>query len=78
MLADGLNKGAISRKPLMKALVEGVWKVIHPLVKKLSKGLVINETLDDEEIFAKQLAKLNLDDDDEDVSDRLARLKVGN
>ena len=48
MLADGLNKGAISRKPLLQALKEGVWRVVHPLVKKLSKQVIINEALDDE------------------------------
>ena len=53
MLADGLNKGAISRKPLMRAMVEGGWKVLHPLVKRLSKSVVINEALDDEEIAAR-------------------------
>ena len=51
MLADGLNKGAISRKPLMQALMQGIWRVIHPLVHKLSRKVIINEALDDDQMF---------------------------
>ena len=51
MLADGLNKGAISRKPLMQALVQGIWRVIHPLVLRLSRNVTIHEMNDDEETF---------------------------
>ena len=39
MLADGLNKGAVSRKALLTALTKGIWHVIHPSVNILSKGL---------------------------------------
>ena len=34
MLADGLNKGAVSRKALLKALTQGVWIVVHPTEHK--------------------------------------------
>ena len=51
MLADGLGKGAISRKPLVQALIQGFWRVIHPLVSKLSRKVIINEALDDDQLF---------------------------
>ena len=43
MLADGLNKGAISRKALLKALTQGEWIVIHPTVHTVSRKLTIKE-----------------------------------
>ena len=40
MLADGLNKGAVSRKALLIALIialmKGVWQVARETVSKLS------------------------------------------
>ena len=33
MLADGLNKGLISRKALLEVPASGVWKLIHPALK---------------------------------------------
>ena len=46
MLADGLNKGAVSRRALVKALTQGVWNVEHPTVHKLSKGMILAEQTD--------------------------------
>ena len=51
MLADGLNKGAISRKPLFLALAQGIWTVKHKCVKQQSLGLRLVELQDDEECF---------------------------
>ena len=51
MLADGLNKGAVSRKALLKALLQGEWKVEHSPVMKLSRNVKIEELLDDETVF---------------------------
>ena len=66
MLADGLNKGAISRKPIMQAMCEGIWKVIHPLVSRFSNKIVIKESLDDDELFAQ--AQKALDTSSKDTS----------
>ena len=65
MLADGLNKGAVSRKALMQALVDGTWQVVHPLVKKLSSKTIINESLDDELVISEQMKAMKLDDENE-------------
>ena len=42
MFADGLNKGAISRKALLTALTQGVWKVVHPIDSQLTRGVLHN------------------------------------
>ena len=47
MLADGLNKGAISRRALLTALTKGTWLVEHPTVSAWSKGLTYNDFADD-------------------------------
>ena len=51
MLADGLNKGAIRREAILKALIQGVWPVQHKCEKRESKNMQLQELLDDETIF---------------------------
>ena len=51
MLADGLNKGAITRKPQMQSLVEGIWKVLHPFISRFLKAHEVPEFEDDEPDF---------------------------
>ena len=41
MLADGLNKGAASRKALLTALMKGVWHVAHETERKLSRFIIL-------------------------------------
>ncbi len=43
----------------MKSLVEGVWRVLHPLVKKLSRKTTINETIDEETELARKMHDLS-------------------
>ena len=43
MLADGFNKGGVSRKALLIALMKGVWQVAHETVSKLSRGVILSE-----------------------------------
>ena len=43
MLADGLNKGAVSRKALFTALMKGVWHVAHETVSNISRGIILSE-----------------------------------
>ena len=48
MLADGLNKGAISRRALLIALTKGTWFVEHHIVSAWSKGLSYNDSADED------------------------------
>ena len=47
MLADGLNKGAVSRKPLFAALNLGTWQIMNNCLKCMSRKIKIKEFLDD-------------------------------
>ena len=47
MLADGLNKGAVSRKALLLALTRGLWHVEHPTVSMESKNLSYSDNIVD-------------------------------
>ena len=47
MLADGLNKGAVSRKALLLALTKGLWHVEHPTVSMDSKNLSSSDNIVD-------------------------------
>ena len=59
MSADGLNKGALSRRALLRALTKGEWTVIHPSEKKLSKGMMINEQFEtDGDHFVRRALRL--------------------
>ena len=62
MLADGLNKGAVSRKALLKALTQGVWIVVHPTEHKDSKTIVINEfdTCDGDHFVRRAMSELSI------------------
>ena len=59
MLADGLNKGAVSRKALLEALTCGRWRVNHPRFKRDSNKIRIKEFEDDEDIHAEALSGLD-------------------
>ena len=54
MLADGLNKGAISRKALIRALAVGMWNVQHKCIKTHSRLIVIGEAVDEVEVTKEQ------------------------
>ena len=45
MLADGLNKGAISRKALLKALMKGLWLTEHPTVSVASLSVTYSNDI---------------------------------
>ena len=47
MLADGLNKGAVSRKALLLALTRGLWHVEHPTVSMASKDISYSNNIVD-------------------------------
>ena len=47
MLADGLNKGAVSRKAVLRALTKGLWHVEHPTVSMDSKNLSYSDNIVD-------------------------------
>ena len=47
MLADGLNKGAVSRKALLLALTRGLWHVEHPTVSMASKDISYSDNIVD-------------------------------
>ena len=43
MLADGLNKGAVSRKPLFAALNLGIWKINNDCRKNVPRKIKIRD-----------------------------------
>ena len=47
MLADGLNKGAVSRKASLLALTKGLWHLEHPTVSMESKNLSYSDNIVD-------------------------------
>ena len=47
MLADGLKKGAVSRKVLLLVLAKGLWHVEHPTVSMDSNNLSYSDNVVD-------------------------------
>ena len=47
MLADGLNKGAVSRKPLFAALIHGKLRINNDCLKSVSRKIKIKQLLGD-------------------------------
>ena len=45
MLADGLNKGAISRKALLRALMHGIWRIEHDFVSVKSSTVSYSDNI---------------------------------
>ena len=46
MVADGLNKGVVSRKAILRLCAEGEWLVTHPAIKHSKPET--NQTLEDQ------------------------------
>ena len=44
MLADGMNKGSISRKAIVDCMKTGIWSVSHPPVRHVHKQTTSNKT----------------------------------
>ena len=47
MIADGLNKGAVSRKALLLSLTKGLWHLEHPTVSMESNNLSYSDNIVD-------------------------------